>query len=1331
MVPVFNSMIKEFVLDQTEVSVDENGEVKLTASLKDIAGGIITHNSTWTSSDEAVATVANGALTIVGIGNTTITAQYGSYSATCEVEITEAKLPVEDKTSVTLTLEAKNEASLEEQLMAEALKAGLFASFEVASITDVNGEEVAENFIATADANNNRELTLIVYSTEIGYKVNVLVITKVIRTAEELTKLQEYAGVTTVDATYNQYSATYYNYGGYFVLGNDIIVEDSDAVISASCLGQVASQSQLNVSNGFSGVFDGRGHSIVNAKFGAGGLLGDVSKTGVIKNVAFVDATITQEAVTNAGAGVVAYSFNGTAENLFVSYTTLKARNGAFGRATKGAALKDVVVYYKKSGGYNGAALVSWLLGDVTLDNVYVVYANGMADGDCKLNHDGAGKYIGTATQIKEADLASATFSGLDTDLWLVVDGMMPIFRSAIGDLSLSASGEVEVELGQELSFTAGIQNIGGTVMSYFPVTWESSDEAVATVVNGVLTLLQEGSTTISVSFGAQTKSVVVNVLKPEIPVEDKTSVTLTLEAKNEASLAEQLIAEGVKAGLFASFEVASVTDINGEEIAANFIATADASNTREVTLFVYAENIGYKVNVLVVTKVIRTAEELTKLQDYAGYTTVDASYNATYTATYYNYGGYFVLGNDIIVEDSDAVISARCLEQLASGSQIKVENGFSGVFDGRGHSIVNAKFGAGGLLGDVSKTGVIKNVAFVNATISQEAKGNAGAAVVAYSFCGTAENVFVSYTTLKARNGAFGRVTKGGTFKDIVIYYKKSGGYNGAALASWLLGDVTVNNVYAVYANGMADADCKVNHDGDGKYIGTVTQIKEADLASATFSGLDTNLWFVEAGMMPIFKSAVKELVLDKTSVSVDTNGEVKLTASLKDIAGNVIPANANWTSSDEAIATVTNGLLNLLAAGSVTITAEIGGYRATCEVEIAEAELVVTDKTGTTLYLETANNASLAEQVVESGVKAGLFASFEAVSVTDVNGEELAEDFIAAADASNNRAATLIVYSTAKAYKVDVFVVTKAIRTAQELVDIIDYATNVTEISKTYSNVERKTYSYDGYFVLANNIKQDSNNPITFAGPSLGTANDQKVININSGNLVTKNGSEGFHGTFDGQGYAIDGFSYGVGGVFGFIGSGAVIKNVAFTNCATGDGNSTTRNESVLAQGAIGSADSKWLIENVYVQGTMNGLLSGMLLGYWAYDGTISNTVVQVKYTGSIDRIASISWEKNNGFAVNNFVGAYEYDAGRYGRDYKPFAQASVHTAPASWTLSEYEIRDGAVRKITAKTYNGENVATYTLAESAPTAEEFAAFSSDYWTVEAGKTPVYKAKN
>ena len=68
----------------------------------------------------------------------------------------------------------------------------------------------------------------------------------------------------------------------------------------------------------------------------------------------------------------------------------------------------------------------------------------------------------------------------------------------------------------------------------------------------------------------------------------------------------------------------------------------------------------------------------------------------------------------------------------------------FSGTFDGRGYAIKNIKVGSYGIFGYLGSSGVIKNVALINA--SQVEIG--GSLLVAYSWAGTIENVFVQGTT-------------------------------------------------------------------------------------------------------------------------------------------------------------------------------------------------------------------------------------------------------------------------------------------------------------------------------------------------------------------------------------------------------------------------------------------------------------------------------------------------------------------------------------------------------------------------------------------------------
>ena len=71
-------------LSQNSLSFTKLTTISLTSTL---TPSNTTDAVLWTSSDETIATVSNGAVTSVGLGTATITATCGSHSATCEVTV--------------------------------------------------------------------------------------------------------------------------------------------------------------------------------------------------------------------------------------------------------------------------------------------------------------------------------------------------------------------------------------------------------------------------------------------------------------------------------------------------------------------------------------------------------------------------------------------------------------------------------------------------------------------------------------------------------------------------------------------------------------------------------------------------------------------------------------------------------------------------------------------------------------------------------------------------------------------------------------------------------------------------------------------------------------------------------------------------------------------------------------------------------------------------------------------------------------------------------------------------------------------------------------------
>ena len=83
------------------------------------------------------------------------------------------------------------------------------------------------------------------------------------------------------------------------------------------------------------------------------------------------------------------------------------------------------------------------------------------------------------------------------------------------------------------------------------------------------------------------------------------------------------------------------------------------------------------------------------------------------------------------------------------------------------------------------------------------------------------------------------------------------------------------------------------------------------------------------------VYVADVTSIKLDKTNLSISIGDEYVLTA-------NVVPASAaglvTWTSSNTAVATVASGVVKGAAAGTATITAQVGDKTADCAVTVVD---------------------------------------------------------------------------------------------------------------------------------------------------------------------------------------------------------------------------------------------------------------------------------------------------------------------------------------------------------------------------------------------------------
>ena len=109
--------------------------------------------------------------------------------------------------------------------------------------------------------------------------------------------------------------------------------------------------------------------------------------------------------------------------------------------------------------------------------------------------------------------------------------------------------------------------------------------------------------------------------------------------------------------------------------------------------------------------------------------------------------------------------------------------------------------------------------------------------------------------------------------------------------------------------------------------------------------------------GASDVVKATAIELSKPSLSVEVGKTANLAVKVTPSDATGTVV-----WSSSDEKIAKVQNGIVTGVKAGDATITASIDNLKATCEVTVTEPDIIDTDKllTGSDYYLFALDDTS-----------------------------------------------------------------------------------------------------------------------------------------------------------------------------------------------------------------------------------------------------------------------------------------------------------------------------------------------------------------------------------
>lgn len=184
------------------------------------------------------------------------------------------------------------------------------------------------------------------YTQEVGYTVTIKGYTKIINDKEDL-KIFE---VKASSPFYDEETDTI-KIDGYFYLANDI-TEKGETISHNTDYIDYRTSDYINP-NGFYGILEGNGHKIT-FKSGLYGIFGNLVNNAVIRNVAFTDIVVDQNAKFEqmTGAGIVMakkisakHGATGSFENVYVGITD-GVQIGIFGARPAWFDIKNIVIEY-------------------------------------------------------------------------------------------------------------------------------------------------------------------------------------------------------------------------------------------------------------------------------------------------------------------------------------------------------------------------------------------------------------------------------------------------------------------------------------------------------------------------------------------------------------------------------------------------------------------------------------------------------------------------------------------------------------------------------------------------------------------------------------------------------------------------------------------------------------------------------------------------------------------------------------------------------------------------------------------------------------------------
>ncbi len=1150
-------------------------------------------NVVWSSSDSQVATVSDdGVVTAKGIGNAIITAKYvgdGGFetSAYCNVTVGVATIDLGEFRVYRSAQDGATSVTAEEFAGFETLTVKNTATEEILDIVEDNALDFSTLYGGQYDISVNGD-------DLINFTATVNVVNKVIKTAEELINWYTYGDIEgQEDPNYSStlsmqwvnggwdkvttetkvYTDSYTVYG-YFELGANIDLTgyNVDKFVYFTANG--------NTAKGLNGVFDGKGYTVTGGTYFEGGLFGAISANGVVKNLALSGLTLSSTSKFYIGVtpSPFAETVSGTVSDVLVETSDVKwddLANGhqcatGFAANIYGANLKDVVIVYPHI--QEGSAVIARGGTASIASNVYAIGCDTDAYRRITLT---AGLIQSGCTLYKASDVVE--YVDLDTTIWQT-NYTNIIFQSAfesIFDEMVESLDGIDTEITNGESVT--LVDIAGVEITVSENGYLTVDGNVVTVADSIdsaftfdvtynFSVFGKDNVTVTISVA---KMVLVRVEKQfELEVYSALEYDADADAYNRVANSTEIdltdyLAENLPAEMTWSIGGVDVTDAISYNGKALTIALANKGIWGETTLVETGAEISLMVNLKVITAIITTPDELINWFSYGDITNQEdpgVVKNMTYqwiggkwdtsnpgTKTYtdsFVINGYFELGANIDLAGKDV---DRFVYYTANGNTSK---GLNGVFDGKGYTVSGGTYYEGGLFGAISSTGIVKNLALTDITLSNTCKyyySYVVAAPFAETVSGTVSNVLIRVTDEKfddlangcQRASGLAAEIYGAKLENVVVDFPFV--HEASAVIAQGGTASTASNVYAIGCD--TDAYRRITLTA-GLIASGCTLYKASDVV--TYTGLSEEIWMAnyspiifKTGFDPIYASMVEELKAVECSLAPTE------TVTLATISG--VPftvAESEYVTVEGATITAKGNIPETFVLEVTYDFSAFGREDVVVEIEIlAGAIITLEERVNVELY-------SALNQV--EGVYQRVAAANTTIDLSEFIAGDLASDIvwtIGDTDVSQHvtvegnsfeidfRAIglygdlTLAGASDTMDIVVKFHVVTAFIGDATELINWKSYA-DVIENGTT------------GYFELTNNINLNGAQIDAYVNDTVGGTDGDGIINY------------GFNGIFDGKGYTVYNGVFQQNGLFGKqVGINGVVRNLAMVEMIAGD--------------------------------------------------------------------------------------------------------------------------------------------------------------------------------